>query len=300
MENAVCQYGNSKEIDKIIDKKLNKEIKCAKIKQKKAIKMFDNLVRAVKYAGDKLKTDKFSVFSKGGYENIVTSADLWVQEYLYGEIKKDFPDAGFICEEEHLQNDNSGGYTFIIDPVDGTQNFARGITEFCVSVGVKFKGEIVFGVVYIPLKNELYTAEKGKGAYLNGERIKTSDRPFGNALFCAAMSVYKKQYADVCGSIIMDVYKRCNDTRRFGSCAIELCYMAKGEVELFFEFRVFPWDYAAACLILREAGGYICALNGEKLPFDKPSMVLAANNEENFRNLIDTVNKYVEKIPYSD
>ena len=130
MENAVCQYGNSKEIYKIIDKKLNKEIKCAKIKQKKAIKMFDNLVRAVKYAGDKLKTDKFSVFSKGGYENIVTSADLWVQEYLYGEIKKDFPDAGFICEEEHLQNDNSGGYTFIIDPVDGTQNFARGINEF--------------------------------------------------------------------------------------------------------------------------------------------------------------------------
>ena len=81
---------------------------------------------------------------------------------------------------------------------------------------------------------------------------------------------------------------------------LELCYIAKGEVELFFEFRVFPWDYAAACLILREAGGYICAFNGAKLPFDKPSMVIAANNEENFRKLTDTVNKYVDKIPYTD
>lgn len=262
--------------------------------------MFEKLIQAVKQAGDFIKQGHFISEQKDGFANIVTQADLWSQNFLCEQISKHYENAGFICEEEHLLKENKNGLTFVIDPIDGTQNFSRGIGEYAISVGVLDKGEVIFGVVYNPAKDELYVAEKGKGAYLNGKKISVSKRKLNDALFCTALSLYKKDYAEVCAKIILDIYKRSNDVRRFGSCALELCYLAKGDCDLFFEMRVFPWDYCASFLILKEAGGEICGYGGQKCSFNKPTMILASNCKESLQELINTVNKYLDKVPYEE
>ena len=114
------------------------------------------------------------------------------------------------------------------------------------------------------------------------------------------MSLYKKDYAKICGDIIYETYMQCNDVRRFGSCAIELCYLAAGKCDLYFEIRVFPWDYAAAYLILSEAGGIVRGLGDKKLELNRPTVVVAANNAENYERLSRIVNKYLKKTPYEE
>ena len=114
------------------------------------------------------------------------------------------------------------------------------------------------------------------------------------------MSLYKKEHARVCSDIIYEAYMQCNDIRRFGGCAKELCYIAAGRCELYFEIRVFPWDFAAASLVLTEAGGVLRGLNDEKPSMTGPTVLIAANNQKNYRILADIVNKHLPKTPYED
>ena len=144
----------------------------------------------------------------------------------------------------------------------------------------------------------MYQAVKGSGAFLNGNPIMVSDRPFKDGLFCTAMSTYRKEFAKYCSDIIYDIFMRSNDTRRFGSAAIEICMMAAGHLELYFEMRLQPWDYAAASLILSEAGGVSCGFDGGPLSLSKPSMTLAANNADNLGELLSTVHRYLPELPY--
>ena len=152
--------------------------------------------------------------------------------------------------------------------------------------------------VYSPWRDELYHAEKGSGAFCNGRRIKVSDRPFEDGLFCTAMSTYRKEFARTCSDIIYDVYMRSNDFRRYGSAAIELCLMAAGYVELYFEMRLQPWDFAAGGLIVEEAGGVVCGFGGDRLDPFKPSMVIGSNREDSCRELVSTVGRYLSELPY--
>jgi myo-inositol-1(or 4)-monophosphatase len=154
------------------------------------------------------------------------------------------------------------------------------------------------GVVYSPWRGELYCAEKGRGAFLNGKAIRVSDRPFENGLLFTAMSTYRKDLSKTCSDIIYDLYMACNDVRRTGSAAVELCLMATGQVELYFEIRLMPWDYAAAALILREAGGTVMGLDGNLPSLWRPSLVVAANTEENGRRILDTVRRHIAVLPY--
>ena len=154
------------------------------------------------------------------------------------------------------------------------------------------------GVVYSPWRGELYTAERGKGAFCNGNPIRVSDRPFETGLLFTAMSTYRKDLARTCSDIIYDLYMQCNDFRRTGSAAVELCLMAAGKVDLYFEMRLMPWDYAAAALILKEAGGSIVDFDGNFPPLMRTSMVVAANSEDNCRRILDTVHKHLTKLPY--
>ena len=135
----------------------------------------------------------------------------------------------------------------------------------------------------------MFHAEKGKGAYLNGKRIKVSSRSFNNAVMCTALPVYHKEYAEVCSRIILEAFGKCNDIRRFGACAPELCYLAMGRCELYFEYMLSPWDYAAASLIITEAGGIISSIDGSALCLTQPSGVIAANNVANFNELLGIV-----------
>lgn len=251
----------------------------------------ERLIEIVKDAAGLMKAASFEITQKEGYSNIVTSTDVAVQEFLCEQLAILLPGCGFLCEEEDM-NDTSHEYTWIIDPIDGTANYSRGIDQCAICVGLRQQStsEMVMGVVYIPLTDELFFAEKGKGAYRNGKQIHVSDRPFLNGILCTALPVYHKEFAPVCSSIILEAFSQCNDIRRFGACAPELCYMAMGRCEMYFEYLLSPWDFAAASLIVTEAGGVISDLGGCHPSCTAACGIIAANNAENHKRLLAIVN----------
>ena len=243
------------------------------------------------------RTGGFSIHDKGSRENIVTTSDVAVQHFLTERLGTLLPGSGFLCEEEDVV-DTGHRDVWIIDPIDGTANYARGNENCCISVALVRDGELAMGVVYSPWRGELYTAEKGMGAFCNGNPIHVSERSFGQGLLFTAMSTYRKEFARSCSDIIYDIYMECNDVRRTGSAAVELCLMAAGFAELYFEMRLMPWDYAAASLILQEAGGAVCDFTGAFPSLCKPSLFLAANNRANVDRLLEAVHRHLARIPY--
>ena len=258
----------------------------------------EQIIDVVRQAAHLMVRSGFEVHDKGTIENLVTSSDIAVQEFLTERLAKLLPGSGFLCEEEDLNDIAGHEYVWVIDPIDGTANYARGNRNCCISVALTRVGEQYMGVVYSPWREECYWAEKGKGAYCNGKAIHVSDRPFENGLLFTAMSTYIKEWSRLCSDIIYDLYMQCNDVRRTGSAAVELCLTASGYTDLYFELRLMPWDYAAATLILKEAGGYICNFNGEFPSLYVPDMVIAANTESNCKRILDTVRKHIDKLPY--
>ena len=273
------------------------DIFAEKKKTKEMERLLEKTVEIVRGAAGRMVRSGFEVMEKGDLTNLVTSSDLAVQHFLTGRLAELLPGCGFLCEEEDFR-DEAHEYVWIIDPIDGTANYARGIADCCISVALTRNGVLQLGVVYSPARQELYTALAGKGAWCNGRRIRVSDRPFEDGLFCTAMSTYRKEFAKTCSDIIFDVYMQSNDTRRFGSAALELCMMAAGIIELYFEMCLQPWDYAAAGLILREAGGAVCDFERKAPSLFKPSMFIAANTKESCQRILYTVHKHLDKLPY--
>jgi myo-inositol-1(or 4)-monophosphatase len=262
-------------------------------------KLLEKVITAVRSAADLMKDRSFTVEAKGDKDNLVTSNDKRVQTYLYGELERILPDSGFFGEED-VTSFEEGEHVWIVDPIDGTTNYARGIRDCAISVGLEHAGEPVLGVVYCPYQDELFYAERGCGAYLNGTRIHVSDKPFENGLLCTAFSVYRKNLADTCMSIVRDAYAECADFRRFGSAAAELCYLAAGRCDLYFEIRVFPWDFAGASVILSEAGGCLCSLGGNAPSLRAPTPLIAANNRKNLDRMLSHVEKHIKEVPYRE
>lgn len=239
----------------------------------------------------------FRIHEKGSAENIVTSSDLAVQEFLTGELARLLPGSGFLCEEEDV-NDLAHEFVWIIDPIDGTTNYARANENCGISVALVKNMEPVLGMVYSPWRDELYSAQAGEGAFCNGERLRCSKRPFEDGLLFTAMSTYRKEFAKACSDIIYDIFMQCNDFRRSGSAAVELCQMAAGKAELYFEMRLMPWDHAAASLILQEAGGCIAGFDGKRPSLTEPSLVVAANSRENCDRVLEAVHRHLSTLPY--
>ena len=223
------------------------------------------LIAIVKEASKRMIVDHFSIMEKGGCENIVTSSDLAVQHYLCERLSEELPGCGFLCEEED-QWTVATTYTWIIDPIDGTANYSRGIQHCAICVGLREGDQMIMSVVYLPRTNELFHAERGKGAFLNGQPIHVSQRTFKQSILCTALAVYHKEFAPCCANIILDTFMQCNDIRRFGAAAPELCYLAMGRCELYFEYQLSPWDFAAASLIVEEAGGHLYTLMWGEAP----------------------------------
>ena len=253
--------------------------------------------KIVKKASKFMISVDFTVTDKDDVVNVVTTADVNVQRYLCEKLSKLLPSAGFYCEEENLK-DTQSEYIWVIDPIDGTMNFTRGISDCAISVGLICNKEPVLGVVYLPFKKEMFSSSKGENAMKNGKKISVSDKPFNRSLLYTAMSLYKKELAPICDNIICETYSKCSDYRRLGTCAVELCYIAEGKADLYFEIRVFPWDYAGAYFILLQAGGVLKGFKGETLTFDKATPLIGANNIENYNTLNEIVNKYMDKVPY--
>ena len=237
----------------------------------------------------------YSVTEKDSVSNIVTSADKAVEERLKTELLKILPDASFLGEEGSRTDDRT--YRFVVDPIDGTANFVRSLNCSAISVGLLKDGVGVLGVVYNPFTDELYYAEKDGGAFLNNKPIKVSNRDFSHSLYYTALCIYKKELAENCINILREVYHQCDDFRREGGAALELCRLASGKAELYFEIRLFPWDCCAAEIILSEAGGVFKHLYSDNLDIADPCPVIAANNLKNLEILEKIVKKEIPKLP---
>lgn len=220
--------------------------------------------------------------------NFVTRYDWAVQNMLYDELKKILPGAEFVGEESDQINSSGSGYCFIVDPIDGTTNLAWDYHHSAVSVGLAHNQKMVIGLVYNPYLDELFYAEAGKGAYLNNKRIYASNRRLKKGLVSFGSSPYDKTRADETFSLVKVLYQNSLDIRRSGAAALDICYIACGRCELFFEMDLSPWDYAAASLIVNEAGGIITDLKGESIQFRHRTSILAGGSQayQDFWNIL--------------
>lgn len=241
--------------------------------------MIKKITEIVKEAGKIILSahnQENAVTAKEGKKNFVTKYDVAVQEFLFKELGKAFPDAQFIGEEG--ENDfSTNGLRFIIDPIDGTTNFMQDYRCSCISVALCNGNDVVAGVVYNPYTNEIFSAEKGKGAYLNGDRISVSERPLSDGLALFGTSPYHPENTDETFSLLRKVFDFSRDIRRSGSAAYDICMIACGRCEVFFEKGLQPWDIAAGTLILKEAGGIALNYQGEDINFSTPNDVVFAN-----------------------
>ena len=262
--------------------------------------MLQTVVSIVKKAAAVMTSGSATVTEKSA-ANYVTDKDVAVEIFLREALSEVFADVGFLGEEGENQADAlAKPYTAVIDPIDGTMNFTRDLNLSVISVAILRAGKPYLGVVFNPYTNELFTAEAGKGAFLNGAPIHVSDRALPQCCFFTAWSTYKKEYAKACFDISQDIYYDTCDIRRLGVCAYELCCLAAGRGELYFEIRVFPWDFAAAQLIVTEAGGIIGTVDFDTPVYTRPQPILAANSAENYAYLSAKVQKHVPHIPYED
>lgn len=234
--------------------------------------------------------------SKGSDANYVTSTDVKVQAVLKERLLSILPGSAFYGEENDCRE--TAEYTFIVDPIDGTANYVHGLNSSVISIALKHEGEgVVFALVHDPYRRETFHAEKGKGAYLNGERIRVSDRNLGHSIFCTSLSVYRKEFASELGEILLEMFPKCEDFRRFGSAALELCYVAAGRVEMYFELGDNAWDAAAGMLLVTEAGGFVGIID-DNYNYDGPAPIFAANSKQNFETLECAVKKRFKTNPF--
>lgn len=205
------------------------------------------------------------ILYKDGHNNLVTNADKYCEKLIVERINREFPDHDILAEEsgEHIAE---GVYKWVIDPIDGTTNYAHGLPVFCVSIGVVLGGEVLCGVVYDPSRDEIFEAAKGSGATLNGEAISVSTRgEIRDALTCTGFAyVDRGESRNIYN--FQKMMGRAQAVRRMGSAAIDLCYVASGRFDGFWELGLCPWDTAAGQIIVTEAGGKITTDEGG--PFD--------------------------------
>lgn len=221
-------------------------------------------IKEIAYAVGKmfLEREAFSVDEKTGSNNIVTSMDLKAQEYIISECSKLLENSCFIAEEQ----DNvvlSNEYTWIIDPLDGTTNFSYDYQFSAVSIALAKNKEVVYAVVYNPYLDQMFSAEKGKGSYLNDIKLSVTKNKLKDALLAVGTSPYNKDKSNITFSKLQKCFENARDLRRSGSAALDICYVASGKVDGFYEEVLAIWDYAAASLILEEAGGIIKAYSIE-------------------------------------
>src|SRR5258705_914070 len=237
------------------------------------------LLEAVNAGAGELKrffNQSFTVGTKEGINNLVTEADHASEKAIIEVIKKNFPDHYILSEEVGAIVQDSN-YKWIIDPIDGTVNFAHGIPLCCVSIAIEHNGEIILGSVYNPNMNEFYFAEKGRGATLNETPITVSSK--NKVINACLLTGFPYTYLDAPNGplqIFERLIRKGIPVRRLGSAAIDLCWVAAGRFDGFYEHKLEAWDSAAGYLIVEEAGGKVTDFKGEKFSPYQPH-VLATN-----------------------
>jgi len=206
----------------------------------------------------------FTISNKEGKNNLVTEADHASEKAIISVIRKHYPDH-FILTEESGELVQQSDYKWIVDPIDGTINFAHGIPINCVSIGIEYKGKMIMGMVYNPHMNELFFAEKGKGATLNGQPIHVSEET--DAMKSCLVTGFPYIYLNMENGPLQ-VFERFIrqgvPVRRLGAAAIDLCWVAAGRFDGFYEHKLEAWDSAAGYLIVEEAGGKVTDFSGSQ------------------------------------
>ena len=224
--------------------------------------MLNIAVRAARNAGKVIirsfeQLDKVEVESKGT-NDFVTSVDTAAEEAIIETIRKSYPEHTIIGEESGVLKGSDDDIQWIIDPLDGTTNFIKGIPHFAVSIAIKVKGKLDQAVVFDPIRGEIFTASRGKGAQLNGTRMRVKAHKDLSATILATGFPFKqKQHTNAYMAMLSSLFQKTSDIRRAGSAALDLAYVAAGRVDGFFEIGLKPWDTAAGELLVIEAGGLV-------------------------------------------
>ncbi len=215
--------------------------------------------------------------SRKGPADFVSSADLRAERSIREELAKARPSYGFLMEESGA-TEGDGRHRWIVDPLDGTTNFLHGIPQFAISIALERDGELVAGVIYDPIKDELFWAEKGGGAFLNDRRLRVSARrDMAQAVIGTGLPFLARGDHEAYLPLLAAVMAQTAGVRRLGAAALDLAYVAAGRFEGFFEFGLNPWDMAAGIVLVREAGGYVSEVTGGHAMMESGS-ILAAND----------------------
>ena len=239
--------------------------------------MLNQVIDLARTAGQMmLRYRNAAIHQKEGHFNFVTDTDVEVQSFLKKELMNLLPGSRFFAEEQENEplTDVS---TFVVDPIDGTLNFMRCRNMSAVSIGLLKNKMPVIRVIYNPYADEMFFAEIGHGAYLNGQKIHVSQTVFENAMVCFGTSPYDADLVNHSMNAARQFLLQAGDLRRSGSAAIDLCEIACGRADIFFELRLRPWDVAAGSLIVQEAGGVFISLGHELPYYDDANGILACN-----------------------
>jgi myo-inositol-1(or 4)-monophosphatase len=194
--------------------------------------------------------------------DFVTKVDKESEQMIIQIIRQNFPNH-HIFAEESLKQDEKAEYRWIIDPLDGTTNFIHEYPVFSISIALEHEGDIILGIVYDPLRKEMFTAEKGKGAFLNGHPVRISAiKNINNCLAATGFPFRKKDLINEYLKLFKNIFNKVSDIRRAGSAALDLAYLACGRCDVFFEVGLSPWDIAAGSILIKEAGGIVTDFGG--------------------------------------
>lgn len=245
-------------------------------------------------AGSLLKEGQekgFSLDRKSSSIDLVTEYDQMAEDLVVGKLIEAFPDHGIVAEEGSSRECTSPeGYRWYIDPLDGTNNFAHHIPQFSVSIALYKEDEPIIGVVCDPMRGELFWAEKGQGAYLNGRPIHVSDAPTVEASILASGFPYDRHHDAVDNLAQLGLFiKKCQGFRRFGSCALDLSFLACGRYDGFWEFKLSSWDLAAGLLLVTEAGGQVSRIDGKPMGYLTERNHIVASNGKIHQEMLDII-----------
>jgi myo-inositol-1(or 4)-monophosphatase len=245
--------------------------------------MLNIAVRAARRAGSVINR---AALAGGGFQvrskranDFVTEVDKAAEAAILEVVRKAYPAHAILAEESGATGSGGGEdeFRWVIDPLDGTTNFIHGFPQYCVSIAVEHNGALEHGVIYDPVKDELFTASKGRGAFLNDRRIRVSKcARLGEALVGTGFPFKEMARADRYLSQLRNLMERSSGVRRAGAAALDLAYVACGRLDAFWELGLSPWDMAAGVLLIQESGGLVTDLQGEQGYMDSGDVCAAA------------------------
>lgn len=228
--------------------------------------MLNIAIRAARSAGDFIARSFESEVDikpeQKGENDYVTNIDKESEQIIINKIKQSYPEHSFLGEESGI-TEGTEDFKWIIDPLDGTTNFVMGVPHFCVSIALMYKGKLDQAVIFDPIRSELFTASKGKGAQMNNYRLRVNQsKDLSNTLLASAFPFKNKAGTNVAIQRFSKVYEQCGDMRCSGSAALDMAYVAAGRLDGYWEKGIQPWDIAAGELIVKESGGLVTDYNG--------------------------------------